>query len=167
MEVRRFKYKPRLGLFLVCLAIFVAMSIILLYMAQQPVRSHSIGRLMVQLNLDAKLILNILGWFCIAFSAVAACAMYWTKSLGERYVEIGAGRIRAPASNLSKNIVEVPFFNIQNVSTQKIQSSQIITVHHTKGKVVFNNMMFPVRGEFDELISTLNTVTTINGEVET
>lgn len=162
MEVRRFKYKPRLGFFLVCLAGFVAMSILVLYMAQEPVRSHSIGRLMVGLNLDAKFILNILGWFCIAFSAVAACAMCWTKTLGERYVEVGAGRIRAPASNLSTNIVEIPFDKIQNVSTQKIQSSRIITVHHTKGKVVFNNMMFPAKGEFDELISALNTAIAIN-----
>lgn len=165
MNIKKFKYKPRLGLFLICFATFLAMSILILYIAQQPVRSHSIGRLMVRMNLDAALILNILGWIGIAFSAAAAYAVYWTKTLGERHVEIGAGRIRAPASNLSANIVEVPFSEIQNVSVQKIQSSRIITVQHAKGKMRFTNMMFPEKGAFDELISALNDIS--NTQIET
>lgn len=159
MENTKFTYKPRMGFFLACLAVLISMSLfILLYLSQQPVRSHALGRLLVRLSLDAKLIINILGWGSIAFSAAAAYAVYWTNTLGDRYIDIGNGRIRAPASTLSSKVVEIPFSEVKNINIQKIQSSRIITIHHEKGKIQFPNIMFPEKGDFDKLISVLHDV---------
>lgn len=158
MEVLRFKYKPRLGLFLILIAIFLVINIYVLMAAQQPVDNRTLVRLMEQLNLDAGVLLTVLGWAGILFSVAAAGALYWTATLGDRFVEIGAGRIRAPASNLSKNIVEIPVADVKNVNVQNIQSTRIITVQHAKGKVQFVSMMFPEKGAFDELIRALKTI---------
>lgn len=159
MEATRYTYKPRMTIFIVCLAVFISMGLFLIaHLSQEPVRSHIVGRLLVRLNLDARLLINTLGWVSIAFSAAAAYAAYWTNTLGVRYVEIEDGKIRAPASNLSSKIIEIPFSDIKNVNLQKIQSSRIITVHHEKGKVQFSNIMFPIKGEFDDLLVALNKI---------
>ncbi|MFC4257644.1 hypothetical protein ACFOZ5_01225 [Marinobacter lacisalsi] len=158
MDTLKVKYQPRIGLFLIGFIVLLAMSIFVLFAAQQPTHSHVIGRVISRLDLDAGLVLTVLGWVGIAFSIAAAGAAYWTKTLGERYVEIGAGTIRTPASNLSKNLLEIPVSDVQNVSMQSIQSTRIITLQHAKGKVEFTSMMFPEKGAFNALFEALNAI---------
>lgn len=158
MNTLKVKYQARIGLFLLCFVVLLAMSILVLFAAQQPAHGHLVGRIISRLDLDAELVLKVLGWTGIAFSVAAACAAYWTTTLGERYVEIGADRIRTPASNLSKSFLEIPFSDVQNVSLQSIQSTRIITLQHANGKVEFTSMMFPEKGAFDALFEALNTI---------
>lgn len=158
MDTLKVKYQPRTGLFLICFIVLVAMSIFVLYGAQQPVHGHTLGRLVSRLNLDAEMVFNILGWTGIAFSIAAAFAIYWTKTLGDRYVEICPETIRTPASNLSKNLLVIPISDVQNVTMQNIQSTRIITLQHKNGKVEFANLMFPEKGAFDALFEALNTI---------
>lgn len=159
MAVLRFKYKPRWMLLIGCIVMLTAMSIAILYIAQQPVRSHSLGRLLVGLNLDAKLIFNIVGWTGVAFCAAGAFALYVMQTHGDRYVEIGPEGVRSPVSGFSAKIVEISFTEIQQVSLQTVQSTRTISIQHTKGMLQLSNTMFPDKGAFDEFLAILNTKT--------
>lgn len=158
MEIRKFRYEPRWVLLTGCLVGMLLMSVVVLFVAGQPVRSHGLGRFMVRLGLDARLILNIIGWAGVAFTAAGAFAFYMMRMHGARFVEVGAGCIRAPASALSTKIVDIPYAELKNVSLQKVQSTRFITVQHTSGKIQLANTMFPVKGEFDELLAVLNSI---------
>lgn len=158
MDMRKFRYEPRWLLLTGCLIGMLVMSVGVLFVAGQPVRSHGLGKLMVRLGLDARLVLNIIAWAGIAFTAAGAFALYTMRMHGARFVEVGAGCIRAPASGLSTKIVDIPYAELKNVSLQKIQSTRFITVQHTGGKIQLPNTMFPVKGEFDELVAVLTSI---------
>lgn len=159
MDARRFVYRPRWALLIGCLAVLTLMSIGVLFMATEPARSHGLGRLLVKLNLDAKLIIKSVGWVGLAFCAAGAYGLYVMQTYGERFVEIASGRIRAPVSGYSAKVMDLPFAEIQQVSLQKVQSTKIIHIQHPSGTLRLANVMFPEKGAFDELINILKTET--------